>query len=193
MLINPVRRPLRDLLKGVCQLKYYIYVCLIYNDMHRRLKCFHHFIGTTGRTKNMSVFYCFIRWEGCSTTHNTRRLRSGGRSSSDAGGSEGSEGTPPLRVNGVFNVKETRQIQALAAIFTSPSGKAPSTAATAAPTDNGIQMAKKRMLEEETRSVRAARIQSARTSVLFDDLTAEQKAALTASWFDTIMGELEKK
>ena len=150
----------------------------------RRLKCFHHFIGTTGRTKNLSVFYCFIRWEGCSTTHNTRRLRSGGRSSS--AGETKALPASEVPSKGVFNGKETKQLQALAQLFSSPTSKS-SASSISTPEENNVQAAKKRMLEEETRSVRAAKIQSARTSIMFDALSEGQKEAMISAWYETIM------
>jgi hypothetical protein len=44
------------------------------NTIERRLKCFNHYIGSLGRSKNLGLFYCFIVWEGKSTRWLSKRL-----------------------------------------------------------------------------------------------------------------------
>ena len=40
----------------------------------RRMDCFSNFVGNTARGKNISLFYCFVIWEGNNMRWGTRRL-----------------------------------------------------------------------------------------------------------------------
>jgi hypothetical protein len=87
-------------------------------SVSRRIKCYTNFLGQHGRSKNMSVFYCFVLWEGCDTKFITRTLKDcGGRSSSST-----STSTPQhLTKDAVFK----RKLGQIADAFGSPLAAAP--------------------------------------------------------------------
>ena len=96
----------------------------------RRVKCFANFIGPSGKSKNMGLYYCFLLWEGHPTKFTSHRLgdgisRSSSSSSSFPNDSQGAGSQPPFSQASSFSLskKDQRQVALIHSIM-HPSGRA---------------------------------------------------------------------
>ena len=84
--------------------------------VERRLKCWNSFVGESGRSKNVALFYCFVLWEGCELRWASRVAPASAQRSSVDG--------PPAEsptTGGLLSKKQMQQVQMMQQVIGTPS------------------------------------------------------------------------
>jgi hypothetical protein len=145
----------------------------------RRLLCWDRFIGASGRSKDVELFYCVVLWEGKELRWTSRRLAaehcvsSSSKDNLTVDGSKRSESKKDT-----FSKREIEKITMLGRAINSGGDDS----------SGDLTSSKKRVLDEQAHTVRAKRLQEAMDHSSFQLLSQEQQEKIKSEYFSSLLG-----